>query len=422
MRVKEEHKKVGKFWIPTNENNKAHGTLFIKDGGEIELELADPLSSDNYIRRIVGQVEGVGPVTLDKCFERGYKNSHGITKNIFNIDRAFFGVHYADKEELYFNSFCFSIERLHQWVGIKGVKINDDIKPGTFTIKYTKPEKISYKIMDNDIQLIFQFNNWSQERSNEKDKFTVLITEKTHINLVSSNKLPLEKLISIARKITNLICFAMNNVVCINDVAVATNEKKGKNNELTYIKLYYRSRPFAKNTDGRNSYLFEYRYNEIKQNMDKIINDWLNISDKIYPAFELYFSTQEGKHQFLESRFLTLVQSLEAYHQRESCNDDKTLRERIEEIIDPFKGYIGNNGKCEKIIQSIIDTRNYFTHYNPKKEQKASKGQELYSLCLILEALFQLTLLEKLGIPSQRVKFIASQILQYKLKNNFLPT
>ena len=89
--------------------------------------------------------------------------------------------------------------------------------------------------------------------------------------------------------------------------------------------------------------------------------------------------------------------------------------------MNPFKKYIGDDQKCNKILTSITNTRNYLTHYNPKKEKKALKGQELYISCLMLEGLFQLTLLKKIGISSQRIDFIATQILKYKLKNKFLP-
>lgn len=37
MRIKEEWKKSGCFWLPDNEDKKIPGTLSILDGGEIEL-------------------------------------------------------------------------------------------------------------------------------------------------------------------------------------------------------------------------------------------------------------------------------------------------------------------------------------------------------------------------------------------------
>ena len=41
MRIKEEFKRSGDFWLPSEPDRKVHGTLSISDGGTIELELMD---------------------------------------------------------------------------------------------------------------------------------------------------------------------------------------------------------------------------------------------------------------------------------------------------------------------------------------------------------------------------------------------
>ena len=54
MRIKKEIKRTGFFWLPSvNDNpsddscdNHVFGTLIISDGGDIELELSEPLVTD----------------------------------------------------------------------------------------------------------------------------------------------------------------------------------------------------------------------------------------------------------------------------------------------------------------------------------------------------------------------------------------
>ncbi|MCZ0932441.1 MAG: hypothetical protein OXJ52_04735 [Oligoflexia bacterium] len=58
MRIKEYNKLVSFGFFPTI--NKTHGILFIKNGREIEIKITDVLSSNNYIKRIVGYVEQNG--------------------------------------------------------------------------------------------------------------------------------------------------------------------------------------------------------------------------------------------------------------------------------------------------------------------------------------------------------------------------
>ena len=77
MRIKEEFKKSGYFWLPSTPDKKAPGTLSISDGGHIELEVIEwfgdgvevSFNADlKPIERIVGRIEEGEPVTLDGCF------------------------------------------------------------------------------------------------------------------------------------------------------------------------------------------------------------------------------------------------------------------------------------------------------------------------------------------------------------------
>jgi ApeA N-terminal domain 1 len=45
MRIKEEFKKSGYFWLPSTPGRRVPGTLYISDGGAIELELIEPLDN-----------------------------------------------------------------------------------------------------------------------------------------------------------------------------------------------------------------------------------------------------------------------------------------------------------------------------------------------------------------------------------------
>lgn len=75
MRIEEEYKKTGYFWLPNKVENKIPGILSIDDGGRIELEIVGhfhegikSLSGDDDLRRIIGHVEKDGLLTLDECF------------------------------------------------------------------------------------------------------------------------------------------------------------------------------------------------------------------------------------------------------------------------------------------------------------------------------------------------------------------
>jgi ApeA N-terminal domain 1 len=75
MRIEEDYKKTGYFWLPGKEGNKIPGILSIDNGGRIELEIVGNfdeginfLNGDNCLSRIIGHIEKDGLVTLDDCF------------------------------------------------------------------------------------------------------------------------------------------------------------------------------------------------------------------------------------------------------------------------------------------------------------------------------------------------------------------
>ena len=79
------------------------------------------------------------------------------------------------------------------------------------------------------------------------------------------------------------------------------------------------------------------------------------------------------------------------------------MREKIEDVIEPFKGVIGNEDKRCKLINEIVNTRNYLTHYNPEKESKAAKDEDLLPLCRKMELLFQLHFLRLIGFSREQI-------------------
>lgn len=135
MRLDEELQTSGYFWLPSNSEQKIPGNLVIKDGGEIELEVVGlfdnsidgirvAMNGSVTIDRIIGHVERYGLITLDESF---YKNRNisfgGISKSKIHVNKAFLGVAYKENEEIFFNSFQFSVEGIDEWVGSSGIRV-----------------------------------------------------------------------------------------------------------------------------------------------------------------------------------------------------------------------------------------------------------------------------------------------------------
>ncbi len=460
MRVKEEIKNSGYFWLPSLPDKKIPGTLFISDGGEIELEVIglfdespeginSALSGNqNELERIVGHIEKYGLVTLDVCF---YKNrnisSGGISKSRIHVCRALLGVAYEDKETVQFNTFKFSVEGIDEWVGISGIKVELRLEERSATVAYSPPEEVLHHL-DNGMKLIITYSYTLPGFPNIKE---AKVTQKTFFKLVSEQGRPLDDFISVAHKITTLLCFAIDKTVCIEQVSAASNsflmdKDKGESRPI-WVPIFYASLPFSEVVPKIEWHNMFFTYVQIQANAEQMINNWINAYEEIRPAMSLYFSTKTGAQKFLDGKFLALAQGLETFHRRkfeEKLMEEKdfkglletlinlcpeknqewlagrlehgnevNLSRRLKSLIEPFNELFGTSRERSKFIRSIVNTRNYLTHFDQSLQSEATKGKELWSLCFKMEAIFQLLFLNILG-------FTQEEILSVVNGNNYL--
>lgn len=464
MRVKEEIKKSGYFWLPSAPDNKIPGTLIITDGGNIELEviglfndMMDELNGNNKLERIVGEIEKYGLITLDDCH---YKNKTisligPISKSSINVQKVFLGVAYDDKEINLFNSFQFSVDGLDEWLGLNGIKVeyllvNDCFSSASIT--YTPPKEISFNL-NNGMKLLTVTHSTVPTGSSKTE---AKITQKMYFKLVSEQEQTLNIFIATAYKIITFLCFAIDKTVCIEDVSVTSNAicrkiSEGKHYPISIL-LYYKSNPYTEVKPKIDCNQMLFKFDVVKEDLERILNNWLNSYETIDSALSLYFSTKEGAHKYLENQFLSLAQGLETYHRRtsteklmdevifeelveklvEQCPEEHkkwlsgrlthgneiNLRKRIKNIIEPFRDIFGNNKEISSLITRILDTRNYLTHYDKSSDSKSAKGKDLYLLCLKMEAIFQLHFLQILGFTPAEIKsvFDNSYELRQKIK------
>lgn len=464
MRLKEEIKHSGYFWLPSLPEKKLPGTLTISDGGKIELEVvglfdetvqglngeidekdeSEKISMQGIFERIVGQIEKYGLVTLDGCF---YKHWHpfssGISKSLLHVSKALLDIAYDDREPLIFNGLQFSMEGIDEWVGISGINVDRQIEKRTAVITYSPLDEISLNL-NNGMKLLITFS-WTLPGLPHVTE--AKITQKACFKLVSQQEHPLDDFISIAHRLTTFLCFAVDKTVCIDQMAATLNT--GESESASPIPLYYESRPYTKEVPKIDWSHMLFRYPTIKTKAEQILNNWLKTYDKIEPALNLYFGVTAGGLRYLDAKVLALAQGLETYHRRTSdetrldnrdfeklretlktqCPEEHkdwlserlkygnelSLRQRIQRIIEPFKEFIGDEDQRAKLIGSLVDTRNYLTHYDESLKTRAASGQELLSLYHKIEAIFQLCILQEMGFTQTDIESVFDK--SYRLRN-----
>ena len=459
MRIKEELKKAGYFWLPQNEDRKIPGTLYISDGGKVELEVVglfdesiEALNGDDGLSRIIGHVEKDGLVTLEGCF---YRNKNiafgGIAKSLVHVHKVISGVAYEKDEEVSFNTVSFAVEGISEWVAITGINVSYSRDHKTASINYTPQEEIVYNLSNGfKLHILFGYTLPGFPNTTE-----ARITHQTYFKLSSDVAKDFSEFREMIHQITYLLCFAVDSTVTISDVLATSSEitievSEGKTEHVN-IKLYYPSLPFSEDAPKIDTHKMLFGFSDIRENAERVFNKWLSIYSVIRPSLGLYFSAVSGDHKYLDGRFLALAQGLETYHRRTSIEtlideaefrsmvasllwdcpkpnrkwlkgrllhgNEINLGQRIKRIIEPYKSYLGNSNQRHKIIRGVVNTRNYLTHYSEELEGDSVKGAELWMLCKKMEAIFQLHLLQQLGFEESDIQRILSN--NYKLKQKF---
>ena len=458
MRIEDEYARTGYFWLPENEDRKIPGTLTISNGGDIELEVVglfdesmQAINGNDDPSRIIGHIEKDGLVTLDDCsYTMKNYSSGGISKSKLYVNRALSGVAYDKDEPVAFNSLSFSVDCFDEWVGISGIKINSDWENKTASIAYKLPENIEYQL-DIGMQLAICF---AYSVSGSPGTKEANITQRAFFKLVSKDLRPLSDFIGVAAKLTDLMCFAIDATVTLNNLIATSSEIQGEIGEEQRhpvpIRIYYRSIPFSQEAPKKSWHQMLFSYGTIKSNAEDIFNNWINAYAIIAPAISLYFSKKIGAQKYLDGKFLALAQGLETYHRRtsdeqlmdsnefeslvskiiEACPEQRVdwlkgrlmygneihLAKRLKRIIEPFKDKLGNSKERDSLLRKIVDTRNYLTHYNVNLKDSAAQGRELWGLCQKMEVIFQLHFLKVIGFSDEDISAVIKNCYPLKRK------
>ena len=467
MRLSEPIEKHGFFWLPDDAENKIPGILRISESGKITVEVSqysesrfyafnkrrlggapDRLNvtidrSENRINRIVGII-GNDLITLDKCLYDNWKLDLlvvGVSNSTIHATRAFIGVNYDEGEEIAFSTLEFSMEGLDEWLSISGFQTEHNWEEGSHSIHFRLPKEIALNLPDG-IELKFLF------RLTHSPGFTEgHITQKAYISLKSKKLRSLEDFLDLVFKLHNFLCFAIDKTVSIDSITGYSKEKTqeigyGKTREIP-IRIYERSEPNSETKLKIHPYDMLFGYGNVADQLEEILIKWLENYEISKPAFNLYFASKSGGHKYLEGKFLALVHGIEVLHRRRSeekqmqeeefselvgnmlevIPDDKqdwmkerlkyanelSLRNRIKQMIEPFEVLFGDVKERRYFIGKVVDTRNYLTHFDSSLEGKAAGVEDLWKLCLKLEALFQLHFLRLIGIDDNAIKSMVNE-------------
>ncbi len=445
----------GVWWKPEDPNKKLQGEILYgpMSGAEIDLFglFYNPLDEASIVQRftLYGLTFKQTPITLFGCFA-GSSSLHlgGGGASKINSVSGIVGGHYESLDKVYFKKVCANITGLRDWILTSGFEIKFAEKPGGFTLAYQVPNSISLGEFDS-ISIRIEFKSVMQPGVNhvQIEQDCILVLEAKHM-------LPYANFAQYFNAFQRFLCLAIQRPIYSTKIIGNIDQPKFIANETPVFEDYMMIRKATGVDDWEKEKLTPHDQlfilSELKPSPELVFKQFMERQECLEAPMDLYFSTVYNQTHLPRVEFLTLAQSLEAYHRvampgvymneesyrgglheklsqviatspeleadfRASLNkklqylNEFSLLKRLRDlarkhatILQPFLG------KAEDFSQSVSDLRNKLTHPTKTSVGADKDYHRLLRLSEQMALLLEVCFLNEIGFAEDQIKAIVS--------------
>lgn len=458
-------RKYGGSWKIFDDESIFQGELHIDyEKRMIALELILPASEDKPMPRapykgkipfICGTLFSGAKILLYDC-QTGQerRNLDQFTQQVIYANYAFWGLYATSINDVKFPKVVVDFGNIIEWSDLCKYEWRFNDNGGT-DLLWSHKSSVEIELRDN---LHVSFN--PRQGSIGGDMLGIEISANQHIEVEFqyNQPVPWETILEDVLNIQYLIGVGVNQKVNFNSIKYCHDSIKychdSKFIELRVstdkVSNYYE--PLSVIIGVGESHLIQtnnahqYLYTLPQFINNNALKKWCENYDVLKPILDLYFTASSGVATTAEILFLNLTQALETYHARLITNNAKTYPDRVAKLVNSFvpnghntqkwtdylldenqkkiKNKINLRSRLADLtfadgvlpflpehklppteyIRKVVDTRNYYTHYDPKKLKKAFTKEQLPWVNDHLLALLEYHLLVLLGFDSNEVR------------------
>lgn len=436
-------------WKLPEQNEYVSGTLYFSqlEGGKLELFNQIEQKIIGLETKIIIGKTSEGYVTLLHNRYRQSSENH-ITETrhaIYQPSKILIGKTYFNLEDIAFKKVHFSLFNLLDWVNISGIKdkLRGDLK--NVEITYTRPEEIEFEFNEDcsgNISFDLQFSEYDYPNS-YSFKQGCFIGFK--YNYFKSYEEIIKDISIFQGFITFAICEQTYPLfIRFEDDSIPKHYSYGNQVSCYYKTPYFDS---TKKIRFQPQQLFTFK--DIQFNLSGILKEWYRNFNEIEPVSLLLLSLFTEKYKWSSEKFLKVVRALETYdlHTRHTSHlqlnpllekikrikdfitnseglkkeDKKWLKSQLAKLEKQF-AYPSLQERLKYLLQisssnylkkkitdveiftnSSVNSRNYYTHLDPKLKDKALKGEDLYKNYQPLFCLLICCICAKIGINNNLI-------------------
>ena len=453
---------TGHWYLPNYSDKKCYGILKIFYSKISTLEVKGILSKkdDWHIfvnpEFILGESDEGEKITLFSCSE--YRCSPG--NSYFHINTVFIGTHFDKEDKINFANVFVEYQYLSNWF----------IKKSTLGIKHFKNGKTKFSHEPQKSKIV----NVAKNNLNLQLQIKTNLSGKASLGAGSNFKYKDQTVVQVKQNTKKVIKFrdAREIIILLQDLfsfiiqspsypIMILGECNFKENSFLNppIHVYFPLRgelDMEREFDFRSTLFF---YREVEDNITDIFKNWFENEEKLKPIYKLYLASLYDHDMYLEYKFLSLVQAIEAYHrithkgfdkyinEKKYKNILKELKNKIDDTIEDssFRKALYNRleygneyslrkrlkelfrenfievfkipePKVNRFIDKVVNTRNYLVHQDTQLKNKSFHDEEYINTNIILKTLIEVILLKELGFTNKKIE----TFYQMKIKHNNL--
>jgi hypothetical protein len=439
---------IGMFWLPNQEDRKFRGELRRKAGKSATLDTAffegdsspdsilNPpppedgkpvkLTGDEFykamfprsLKFIHGRDEHGHPITLYKCHSAGSSSTLTMSKNRYDCQAAFFGVH-LDEADMRFRGIRLHLDYLDSWVGRRALgdyreewltdengrrpsHIHIPIAP-SFSIPLSLPGYASSEF----------FCAWGIHTKETEFR----LSSRVYLDLVFESPRDWDDVMDEVHRWQWLLSLATRRAVDVrefavyrDDVRVPIGEKNMKPCDVWIRRDHSRNAPDY----NRAGIDFHFNYSAVESIFPALIEKWNQMHQPWAAVLHRFFAVSHRRGLWINEEFLFLAQAVEAlYRARTGDTDNKNVTnkaavEAYDHASAYLKGVLGKKGKFADVFRK---TRNYWTHYgepSPSTDPEVLGDLDLLDFSEKLRWIVESAIIQELGAPDHCVSKVWS--------------
>lgn len=444
---------TGQWWLPENPDDKVAGVLEYSQEDGIQLSLngsfrdLDELITLKNHDKILGFTKDGKSITLVDCSDAGAGvHIPGYPVENYSPTIAYVGAHLDNLEETRFGKVSIQYEYLAEWAYTSGFRQSNtytrDKRLEGWELTYHFPESVGVETSIGAVVFDYGFSAKGDPiRGYSAEQSTVM-----EINL--SEPLGFEDLYhQVIYPLQDFLTFATGESNRVMDLRASTSDGSAEQEiQPQMIQILYRQ-VSKKGKREKRLDLDEMLFAMIQVpevGLSQLLTRWLATHSEVKPALGAFFGNYYSPPVYIEDKFKNVVSALESYHRKNLRREvipgaeyeqlvksilenvpsdyksflamklkyanEQILADRIRSLMDiAAEGSLIISGNNDEFIKSVVQTRNYFTHYDETLREKALSGYELVIATRILSYVMQIVLLFEIGFTANECSSLLSK-------------